>query len=87
MSARYTLGCHRPRKRTIQYSRDVDDGIERPQRTGYPIAGGAGQLAGPPNRALAIVAFPINPKRFMVPAGFVIGKCRLSIDIKGLAYA
>jgi hypothetical protein len=33
----------------------------------------------------AIAAFPINPKRFMVPTGFVIGKCRLSTDIKGLA--
>jgi hypothetical protein len=33
----------------------------------------------------AIAAFPIKVKRFMVPRGFVIGKCRLSIDIKGLA--
>jgi hypothetical protein len=34
---------------------------------------------------LAIAAFPIKAKRSMVPRGFVIGKCRLSIDIKGLA--
>jgi hypothetical protein len=36
---------------------------------------------------LAIVAFPIVPKRFMVPRGFAIGKIRLSINIKGLAGA
>jgi len=33
--ARNTLSCHHPRKRVIQYSRDVSDGIERPRRTGY----------------------------------------------------
>jgi len=27
---------HRPRRRTIQYSRDASDGIDRPRRTGYP---------------------------------------------------
>jgi hypothetical protein len=33
---RRTPGRHRPRKRAIQYSRDGDDGIEKPRRTGYP---------------------------------------------------
>ena len=27
-------------QRAIQYSRDADDGIERPQRTGYPAMRG-----------------------------------------------
>jgi hypothetical protein len=34
--AELCTGCHRPRKRVIQYSRDASDGIEKPQRTGYP---------------------------------------------------
>jgi hypothetical protein len=29
---------HRPRKRAIQYSRDTDDKIAKPQRTGYPFS-------------------------------------------------
>jgi hypothetical protein len=32
--ARHTLARHHPRRRVIQDSRDVDDGIERPRRTG-----------------------------------------------------
>src|SRR6266403_4499079 len=32
--ARHTTNCHRPRKRAIQYSRDVGD-EERPRSTGY----------------------------------------------------
>ena len=35
-------GRHRPRKRTIQYSRDVSDGIDRPRGTGYPRMRGYG---------------------------------------------
>src|SRR5882672_4847613 len=31
---------HRPRRRAIQYSRDADDGIEKPRRTGYPACAG-----------------------------------------------
>jgi len=43
------LNCHRPRKRTIQYSRDVGDEMDRPRRTGYPAyagydGGGRGEL-------------------------------------------
>jgi hypothetical protein len=38
-----------------------------------------------PALLLANAAFPINPKRFMVPSSFAAGKCRLSINIKGLA--
>jgi hypothetical protein len=32
--------CHRPRRRTIQYPRDVSNEIDRPQRTGYPAFAG-----------------------------------------------
>ena len=32
--------CHHPRKRVIKYSRDADDGIEKPRRTGYPACAG-----------------------------------------------
>ncbi len=38
-------GCRHPRKRVIQYSRDVSDGIEKPRRTGYP-AGAFGLAEG-----------------------------------------
>ena len=31
---------HHPRKRVIQYSRGGGDGIEKPQRTGYPAFAG-----------------------------------------------
>ena len=31
---------HRPRRRTIQYSRDASNGIEKPRRTGYPACAG-----------------------------------------------
>jgi len=78
---------HRPRKRMIQYSRDVRDGIDKPRRGGYgagacpwagrrrdPVAGQDNQFGAKPALLLAIAAFPINPKRFMVPAGFAVGK-------------
>src|SRR6202043_729808 len=32
--------CHRPRRRTIQYSRDISDRAEKPGRTGYPAYAG-----------------------------------------------
>src|SRR5258707_13966392 len=35
--ARNIFSCHHPRKRVIQYSRDVSDRAEKPQRTGYPL--------------------------------------------------
>ena len=38
--ARQSLSRHRPRKRTIQYSRGISDRTERPQRTGYPACAG-----------------------------------------------
>src|SRR5260370_42141032 len=44
LNTRHTFNRHRPRKRTIQYSRDADDGIEKPQRTGYPAFAGYGGL-------------------------------------------
>jgi hypothetical protein len=34
------IRCRRPRMRAIQYSRDVSDGAEKPQRTGYPACAG-----------------------------------------------
>jgi hypothetical protein len=34
------FSCHRPRRRTIQYSRDISDEIDKPQRTGYPACAG-----------------------------------------------
>jgi hypothetical protein len=34
------LCCHHPRKRVIQYSRDADDGNDRPQRTGSSACAG-----------------------------------------------
>src|ERR1700682_2011625 len=37
---RYILTRRHPRKRVIQYSRDVSDGIEKPRRTGYPAFAG-----------------------------------------------
>src|SRR5467141_1741886 len=40
LNTRHTFNRHRPRKRTIQYSRDADDGIEKPRRTGYPHSRG-----------------------------------------------
>ncbi len=39
-----TLSCHRPRRRAIQYSRDAEDGIERPRRTGSPACAGDDDL-------------------------------------------
>jgi hypothetical protein len=33
---RHIFGCHRPRRRAIQYSRDVSDRTEKPRRTGSP---------------------------------------------------
>ena len=36
--------CRHPRRRVIQYSRDVHDGIEKPQRTGYPAFAGYDDL-------------------------------------------
>ena len=36
----HTFSRHRPRRRTIQYSRDASDGIEKPRRTGYPACAG-----------------------------------------------
>ena len=36
----HTYSRHRPRRRAIQYSRGVSDGIERPRRTGYPAFAG-----------------------------------------------
>ena len=36
----HTFSRHRPRRRTIQYSRGVSDRIEKPQRTGYPACAG-----------------------------------------------
>ncbi len=36
LNTRHTFNRHRPRKRAIQYSRDVSDRTERPRRTGYP---------------------------------------------------
>jgi len=38
--ARGTLTRHHPRMRVIQYSRDADDGVEKPRRTGYPACAG-----------------------------------------------
>src|SRR5258705_2800201 len=32
----FIFNCHRPRKRTIQYSRDCSDSTDKPQRTGSP---------------------------------------------------
>ena len=32
----HLLSCHRPRRRTIQYSRDVSNQIDKPRRTGSP---------------------------------------------------
>src|SRR5258708_39276025 len=40
MLTRHTFNRHRPRKRAIQYSRDVGDRTEEPQRTGYPACAG-----------------------------------------------
>src|SRR5471030_1856815 len=33
----HIFSCHHPRKRVIQYSRDVSDEIDKPRRTGYPL--------------------------------------------------
>src|SRR5664280_792572 len=33
-------GCHHPRKRMIQYSRDASDGSEKPWSTGSPACAG-----------------------------------------------
>jgi hypothetical protein len=51
------------------------------------VAGQDNQFGAKPALLLAIVAFPINPKRFMVRSGFAVGKCGLSMNIKGLAVA
>src|SRR6478752_7848336 len=37
LNTRHTSSRHRPRRRAIQYSRDANDGIKKPQRTGYPL--------------------------------------------------
>jgi len=34
-----TTLCHRPRRRAIQYSREVSDWAEKPRRTGYRMRG------------------------------------------------
>ena len=36
----HILNCHRPRRRTIQYSRDVNDRTDKPRRTGSPACAG-----------------------------------------------
>ena len=36
LRTRHAFHRHHPRMRVIQYSRDADDGIEKPRRTGYP---------------------------------------------------
>jgi len=41
----YAHNCHRPRRRTIQYSRDVSDRTEKPQRTGSPAFAGDDSFA------------------------------------------
>src|SRR5438105_10474998 len=41
---RPTFSCHRPRRRTIQYSRDISDRTDRPRRTGYPAFAGYDDL-------------------------------------------
>ena len=51
IQSRRSLSCHRPRKRTIQYSRDAGDDIDRPRRTGSPAfaeddSGGRGGATG-----------------------------------------
>src|SRR4029077_4675042 len=43
-----TLTCHPPRKRVIQYSRDVIDWIARPRRTGCPAFAGHDGFRRPP---------------------------------------
>src|SRR5258707_15439998 len=43
---RIAVALHRPRKRAIQYSRGAGDGIEKPQRTGYPLAQGMTTACG-----------------------------------------
>ena len=50
---RKNLGRRRPRMRAIQYSRDIDDGAEGPQRTGYPACAGYDKVGStdPPDYA------------------------------------
>src|SRR4051794_31568816 len=40
MRSRHAPGCHHPRTRVIQYSRDSSDSTEKPRRTGYPACAG-----------------------------------------------
>jgi hypothetical protein len=52
---RNALNCHHPRRRVIQYSRDANDGTERPRRTGYSAFAeydGCGRRIGPRSTAL-----------------------------------
>ena len=51
------LSRHHPRRQVIQYSRDVNDRVDKPRRTGYPACAGYDDLV----HSSALEAFTTRP--------------------------
>src|ERR1700685_679253 len=68
------LTCYHPRKRVIQYSRDISDKIEKPRRTGCPA------FAGHDDQGLLLL-------RLLPTDGLQLGEHGVDVEVVALLLA